>query len=106
VARAISAAAERPGDLAARFGGEEFAVILPGTERDGALEVAACIRETLAGMGLPHPASAVADDVTLSIGVAEARHAPGGTENDLVTAADNALYRAKKEGRNRIVAIS
>jgi diguanylate cyclase (GGDEF)-like protein len=105
VAGVVAAGAERPGDLAARYGGEEFAVILPSTGRDGAGTVAGQIRAALARLALQHPASPVAGYVTVSIGVATFRPARAGKPDDLVSAADAALYRAKREGRDRCVIV-
>jgi diguanylate cyclase (GGDEF)-like protein len=93
----------RAGDVVGRWGGEEFLVLLADADRDGAAEVAERIRMSIArspldagnGYGVP---------VTVSIGVA-VDPAPGVSElNELVGAADAALYRAKAEGRNRVVA--
>ena len=90
-------------DLACRFGGEEFAVVLPDSGVDGAVAVARRFRELLAGFGIPHAASPVAPTLTVSIGVATARPLPGTHPNDVVAAADRALYRAKDLGRDQIV---
>ncbi len=102
VAQAIRAAARRPADLAARYGGEEFVVVLPGTPAEGARQVGERVRAEVERLGLPHPASAVAGHVTLSIGAATL--IPGeGPPGDLTRLADEALYRAKALGRNRVV---
>ncbi len=103
VAAAVAAHAERPGDVAARYGGEEFAVVLPGAGAEGARVVAEAIRAAVAAMALPHPKSSVADHVTVSIGAATQRPVRQDAAGDLVAAADEALYRAKHEGRNRVV---
>ncbi len=103
VAAAVAAHAERPGDVAARYGGEEFAVVLPGAGAEGARVVAEAIRAAVAAMALPHPKSSVADHLTVSIGAATRRPAKQDASGDLVAAADEALYRAKQEGRNRVV---
>jgi len=103
VAQAIRGAVKRPADLPARYGGEEFVVVLPGTHAEGARHVGELIRVAVEGLGLPHPTSAAAGHVTLSIGVATL--VPGdGTPADLTRLADEALYRAKEQGRNRVVA--
>jgi diguanylate cyclase (GGDEF)-like protein len=97
VARAV-AERSRVHDLAARYGGEEFAVLLPETDRDGALAFGHKTRAAIEALALPggHP-----DDLlTASVGVAALGE--GGTAKSLVEAADEQLYRAKSEGRNRV----
>ncbi len=103
VASAAAKSASRPGDLAARYGGEEFAVILPGTGAEGARSVAEQIRASLASLALTHPSSPVGACVTVSVGAATRVPAEGDEPSDLVAAADEALYRAKGEGRDRCV---
>ncbi|MEW6281252.1 MAG: diguanylate cyclase [Candidatus Eremiobacterota bacterium] len=105
VAQALAGAARRPADLAARYGGEEFAVVLADTDLDGAAVVAERIRVLVRSLGLPHPLSSVPDRiVTVSVGVATAWPAPGGgLPESLVDLADEALYRAKSDGRDRVV---
>ena len=92
----------RKDDLIGRFGGEEFLVILPGTDLLDATKVAERIRRAIAAMNLPHARSDVAEVVTVSIGVAAGRISDGVAVDDLIRAADNALYEAKRLGRNRI----
>jgi len=103
VAGAIQRAVKRPADLAARYGGEEFVVVLPGTPAEGARHVGEVIRAEVESLALAHPSSPVADHVTLSIGVATLVPGAGG-EEELTRLADQALYRAKELGRNRVVA--
>lgn len=103
VAATLDRIAHRPSDVVARYGGEEFAVILPETDADGARHVATQMCQAVAHLDVRHAASKVADRISLSIGIA-ARSPRGGEDPDrLLTAADDALYRAKKDGRNRIV---
>ena len=91
---------KRPGDLAARYGGEEFAVVLPGTDGPGALVVAEQIRQAIAALEVPGE-QATALRVTVSIGVSALIPAQADTPQSLIQAADQALYAAKKAGRNR-----
>jgi diguanylate cyclase (GGDEF)-like protein len=104
IATAISRAVMRPGDLAARFGGEEFAVILPETDAIGASRVAELIRRAIVDASIPHSASEPGV-VTVSIG--QATHWPHrmSTIADVIAAADQALYAAKAGGRNRVSAV-
>ncbi|MBD2260759.1 sensor domain-containing diguanylate cyclase [Pseudanabaena sp. FACHB-2040] len=102
IAQAISQAIKRPSDLAARYGGEEFAVVLPNTHQSGALKIAQAIRRRLARLQIPHAASPVQAQITLSFGIAVAAMPPVATAPQiLIEAADQALYQAKAEGRNR-----
>jgi len=100
VAQAIQTALQRPGDLACRYGGEEFTVILPQTGLSGVQVLAEKIRAAVWALNLPHRVSEVAHCVTLSLGAATytGQYA---TPDALVKAADDALYRAKAQGRNR-----
>ncbi len=94
----------RSSDAVARYGGEEFAILLPATDPPGALIVAERIRAAVEALALPHAQSDIAGHVTVSVGVASVTVSSGGLPAQLVGAADAALYRAKKEGRNRVVA--
>ncbi|MBO9716779.1 MAG: diguanylate cyclase [Pseudoxanthomonas sp.] len=87
--------------LVARYGGEEFAVLLPDHDADAALALAADLVAAIQALAMPHRASRVADSISVSVGAASMRPARGGTPDDLLHAADGALYRAKAEGRNR-----
>jgi diguanylate cyclase (GGDEF)-like protein len=101
--RYLADAVRRPGDLVARYGGEEMAVLLPGTDLAGALGVAEELREGIEALAIPHPA-APAGRVTASFGVTSLLPGPVQPATDLLEAADLALYRAKAEGRNRVCA--
>ncbi|HET9033946.1 MAG TPA: diguanylate cyclase [Dokdonella sp.] len=93
-------------DLVARFGGEEFAVILPGRDLAGARHIAEQLRRSIVELGIEHPTSPIAHVVTASIGVASVQPSTKLTCEALVGMADKALYLAKGKGRNTIVARS
>jgi diguanylate cyclase (GGDEF)-like protein len=95
----------RPGDFAARYGGEEFVVILPATPVQGAEVVASRLLTAVDEFAIPNPVSPHGI-LTLSIGVAGSSRRCALGPVDLVRAADQALYRAKRGGRNRIVSDS
>jgi two-component system, chemotaxis family, response regulator WspR len=105
VASALASAVRRAGDLLARYGGEEFAVILPEIPHAGACTVARALHQAVVARELPHAASAVASHVTISLGIVTVRpkDLPEETGARLVALADEALYQAKREGRNRVV---
>jgi diguanylate cyclase (GGDEF)-like protein/PAS domain S-box-containing protein len=91
----------RTGDLVTRFGGEEFAVILPNTANDGAMQIAAQICQALNSRKLAHSGNPVGI-VTVSIGCATIVPCLGGHPVSLIQLADEALYKAKHGGRNRV----
>jgi two-component system chemotaxis family response regulator WspR len=103
VANALAGTVYRPSDLVARYGGEEFVAVLAETMLDGAQAVAERMQAAVRGAGLVHEASRVADHVTLSIGVASVMPSSDRTPQQLIEAADKALYRAKQAGRNQVV---
>ncbi|UJW87599.1 GGDEF domain-containing protein [Devosia sp. SL43] len=103
VAAIIDRSVRSGSDHVARYGGEEFLVILPDTTADEAFLVAEQIRKNIAHAALPNPGSNVATMVTISIGVAARTGSEGWTADKLQVEADLALYRAKREGRNRTV---
>ncbi|MBU1316267.1 MAG: diguanylate cyclase [Alphaproteobacteria bacterium] len=92
----------RQDDVAARYGGEELAVLLPRTDGKSAEVIALRIQETLARRRRPHAANHPWDRVTLSMGIATAE-AVGGSPESLIRSADKALYEAKNLGRNRVI---
>ena len=102
VAEALAACANRPGDLPCRFGGEEFIVLLPDTDLEGAAIVAEHIRRAVEELAIPHQSSPTADRVTLSLGVACSSPSGSLDLELLITRADAALYLAKNQGRNRV----
>ena len=101
VATAIRSNTERPSDIVARYGGEEFAVVLPETTVGGALMVAEKIRNAIRTLNIPHSESP-SGRITMSIGIAAAAPGFDNPPDDLINAADKALYRAKHEGRDRV----
>jgi two-component system chemotaxis family response regulator WspR len=111
IAVTLRALVTRPGDVVARFGGEEFAILLPGTPLEGAQHVAEAIRAAISDLSIAHPASAqLANDastfqerhVTVSIGCAALVPRVDTQFHQLVELADQALYLAKRGGRNRV----
>jgi len=103
VASALSTAGRRPADLAARYGGEEFAIVLPGTGLDGAVDVAQALSRLIAGLAISHARSASGQSITLSQGIASLTPEKETSSEDLIHRADQALYQAKQQGRNRYV---
>lgn len=105
VAQILNSSINRPGDLAARFGGEEFIVLLPDTDHGGALKVARTIRATVEALQVPHEGSSINKYVTVSIGAATISPGIEQTSKELIFAADHELYEAKQNGRNCISAV-
>ncbi|MGA2532192.1 MAG: diguanylate cyclase [Candidatus Aminicenantales bacterium] len=103
IAVAVQGSARRPGDYAARYGGEEFAVILQDTGIEGAQYVAERICQTVRNLGIVHAGSTVAKTVTISVGAATIQPTHEREPEALVRKADECLYQAKGEGRNRVV---
>ena len=106
VAQALQDSLRRPGDLVARYGGEEFIAVLPHADADVAHKAADRVRQAIADLGISHEDSATADTVTASIGVATCHARADMRAEDLVAAADSALYKAKQKGRNRVAVLS
>ena len=101
VARALSSALERAGDFVARYGGEEFVVILPECGPEEAVATAERLAAGVEGLRLSHGYSTASEWLSVSRGVAGTYPRPGGDPAALLAAADEALYRAKRRGRNR-----
>lgn len=104
VAEALAAAASRPGDTVARYGGEEFVILLADTDLTGSLAVAERVRSAVEALAIPHGFSAAAEVVTVSVGCATLTPDAGLASDVLITLADAAMYSAKREGRNRVMA--
>jgi len=102
VVAAMKPVVARPADLLARYGGEEFVVLLPNTDSTGACQLAEWIRHAVEMCRIPHPGNPPDGVITLSVGCASLVPNPGLTHLHLLEAADQALYRAKASGRNRI----
>ena len=103
VAQTLYHALHRPGDLVARWGGEEFVVLLPQTDLEGAVTVAERLRKAVWELEIPHESSPVAKVLTVSIGVAASKAGQPWSYDMLLQWADEAVYRAKAEGRNKVV---
>jgi diguanylate cyclase (GGDEF)-like protein len=103
VAHLIEDYARRAGDMSARFGGEEFALILPDTQNEHAKDIAEQVRMTLVDIAIPHSGSSVANIVTASFGVYTTVPKNDCNPESLIESADKALYQAKDRGRNMVV---
>jgi diguanylate cyclase (GGDEF)-like protein len=103
VAISLNQCARRPLDFVARYGGEEFAVVLYEASREYVAEVLTRIQRSIAELNIPHDASRVASRLTVSVGAALIVPSPHRTHEGLVQLADEALYSAKEQGRNRVV---
>lgn len=103
IAAVLRQGTTRPADLAARYGGEEFVILLPETDRKGAAVTAEKVMATVTELAIPHAYSKVASHVTVSIGATSLTPNEERTPEQLVKAADQALYQAKEQGRNRVV---
>ena len=104
ISAALRSCCRRPADKAARYGGEEFCVILPDTELTGALRIAESARDAVARLKIPHAHSPASSFASISGGISILQGASDVTVGQLITAADQALYQAKNQGRNRMVA--
>lgn len=103
VAEALHDGARRPGELAARYGGEEFVVLLPNVTPAALARYGDWLCRRIGALGIPHAAASAAPHVTASIGLCARIPGENDTAEGMLHAADMALYRAKRAGRNRSV---
>jgi diguanylate cyclase (GGDEF)-like protein len=102
VAQVVGQIATQHQGLAARLGGEEFGILLPGQNLAQAIDVAHAVQQAMVQAAIPHGTSTVADHVTVSVGAASIQADEGAPSRDLLVMADDALYLAKASGRNRV----
>lgn len=102
VAAILKLSARRPGDLVARYGGDEFVMILPDTGLAGGRSLAEGVVRRIADLNLPHAPGIAEGRVTLSLGLAAGRPTPGSSFTSFLQQADTALYEAKRAGRGRV----
>ncbi len=102
IARVIRRLSRRAGDIPTRYGGEEFLIIHAHTPPELAAKLAERIRDGVERLNIPHASSPTASVVTISLGIASLNPSPEINPRQLIEAADEALYRAKKAGRNRV----
>jgi len=106
IAHVIEHTTNRPGDLCGRYGGEEFIIVLSETSLKGAAAVAEKLRKSVENMSIAHGTSSVLEYVTISLGYSSTIPVKGSDSALLINAADNALYKSKKDGRNRTTFIA
>lgn len=102
IATALKSTLKRPSDIIARYGGEEFVVLLQSIDHEGAQKVAESLIEAVSALGIRHEYSSVASHVTISAGMAFKEAEEALCKEELLKMADDALYRAKESGRNKI----
>ena len=106
VAKLLMTIGGRAGDLVVRFGGEEFLIMLPGTDTIGAQHVTKSVHQRLRDCRIPHESSSVGDYVTLSMGVVTCIPNPQLQVDDVIQKADEALYESKRLGRDRMTIVT
>jgi diguanylate cyclase (GGDEF)-like protein len=102
IAQKLQEMLKRPADLAARYGGEEFVMVLPETDAQAAKALAERCREAIADLNIPHDYSTAAAHVSISIGVVTVCLDNNSDPSNIVVQADQNLYHAKQNGRNRV----
>ncbi len=102
VAECIQDSLKRPIDFCARYGGEEFVVVLPNSSLEGAMTVAERIRENVESLKIEHIESTTGGIITMSLGLANSKIINADSDEQLIRCADQALYLAKKRGRNQV----
>ncbi len=102
IAMVLSNNLNRPGDFVARFGGEEFCILIPDTDMDGAIIFAEKVHSAVVALKIDNPDSVVSKHLTISIGVAAIVPKHDDSYMDLIYTSDKALYKAKSDGRNII----
>ena len=103
IAQSVQQIVCRPADLVARYGGEEFVVILPHTDITGAMAIADRVHQAIQDLAIPHQASKINNLVTVSLGMTSLIPSSELSATDIIEQADQALYRAKQQGRNQSV---
>lgn len=106
VAQLLRQAVKRPADLVARYGGEEFALILPSTDLKGAIAIAQAIQQEVYSAQILHTASEISKFLTISLGIVSTIPTSAVSLDQLIAAADAALYEAKHQGRDRYISHS
>jgi diguanylate cyclase (GGDEF)-like protein len=96
-------ATRRAGDLTARYGGDEFITLLPETDASQASRLGETIRKAVEGLSIPHRASRTKDVITVSVGASTMIPEKRAVPSELINQADKSLYKAKSDGRNRVV---
>ena len=102
VSKELQRVVHRSHDLVGRYGGEEFAVILPETDQVAAASLAEALQAQIMNLKIRHPASTEHEVVTISLGVSTTIPDRGSDSDELLTSADQALYQSKADGRNRV----
>jgi diguanylate cyclase (GGDEF)-like protein len=103
IANTLSQALHRPGDMAVRYGGDEFLILIPGTDAAGASELAEILRARVEALEIPHADTPVGKVVTISLGVVTGYPTMHSSSGELIALADEALYQAKEAGRNCVI---